>query len=556
MALVAAGCGDTDGGVVADELTTSTNAPATTATVPTTSTTLPTSTSVSTVTVVPSDVDPYGTALEVMGMRWSTIEIWADGWVEIAAKVTGSPVLDRDSEIGRLFPDEVHDAIEAAGATDMLAAYEAVTSAGLVSDVLAVFAEHPEARDAVLGGPATLANTVSTTTDGAAWTTRAIDYIAPGELWTSASTGDRIALVLGERDETTLQLATTHDLDTWTVASVETASTVGVGMYDVVALADGWLLTALSYETGSVAAAWIVSDDGTATETALPGEIGCCRLEATATGVFAHAGNIGESSSAWFSGDGIDWEPREIPDGQRITGAASVRDGIVISTRDDAAAVTTQWRATPEGEDWTVTELPTEIEGEVAVVDDDHEGVAQFVAVPGWGQRGYQPPLPAVSFSIESEGIRFDFTIGESAVDEPFAVTATDLASGVVVFDRAGPIIGELPMWAHTDRAELQFFDENDELVVAVPLESAQAAYGAAVEDARAAAAVNRSPVEQAFLTSTYLLFTFDGITWSSTIVESTAGESAGWLVGSINGSRALLEDGDSGYRVIDLDDG
>jgi hypothetical protein len=545
LALLASGCGDGGSDLVADGLSTSTSASAST------TTTASTTTSPESITIEPTG-DRGLAAAEFLNMQWSTVEIWGDGWVELSVTAAGPPVIARDSEIGRLFSDEVHDAIEAAGATDMVAAYGAVTSAGLVSEVLEVLDEHPEVWDAIYG-PGTLAMTAAVTVDGSAWETSGVPFPGTGQLLASASDGTRIAVVLGERDAYQVRLAVTSDLENWSVATLPTPFEVGIGQYQVVPVPGGrWLLTASDSEEGTARSVWVVSDDASATEVVLPGDGSCCGIEATSAGVFAYAGNFGESSSAWFSSDGLDWEPRGVPDGERIVNAASVQGGVVISVRDDELGTTTQWRGTPDGREWTPTELPEEIEWELSVLDNNHEGIAQFVAVPGWGQRGYQPPIPAASFTLDHDGFRFDATIGAST-ERSFAVTVTDVGTGEVVFDRAGPIEGMLPAWARTSGTDLELSDPDGVVVSSVPLQPFEEAYNRALADERAAEDAARGPVEQAFLDSTYLLYSLDGITWSSMIIDRAGGSFSPWLAASINGDRALIGNDDDGYRVFEL---
>ena len=554
MALFTSACGDGGSEVVADvdadetPPTSAVTVPATSAPPsPPPSTTLPDS-----LTFEPSG-DRSAAAAGFLSRQWSRLELWGDGWVEVAAVATGPPIVDRESEIGRLFSDEVHDAIEAAGATDMVAAYAAVTSAGLVTEVLDVLSAHPEVWDAIYG-VGTLTMTAAETVDGSDWTTRPIPFLGLGSPMASASDGNRIGIVLGDDDNPDIRLAITTDLDRWSVADLAVPFAARNGYYDVVAIpGGGWLLTARDPEGADRLHAWIVSDAAEVVETALPGDVSCCSFEATSAGVFAHGGTFGTPSSAWFSTDGVDWEPRTVPNGQRISGVASVVDGLVISVRDDDAGTTTQWRGTPDGREWIRTELPTEIEWEVSVFDNNHEGIAQFVTVPGWGQRGYQPPVPAASFTVDHAGFRFDTTIGATS-DLTFAVTVTDLAGGEVVFDESGPIAGLLPVWARTSGTDLELLDADGSVVVSIPLQPFEEAYAVALADAEAAEASARGPVAQAFLDATYLLHSLDGITWSSMIVDRAGGSFAPWLAASINGNRALYGN-DDGYRVFELVD-
>ncbi|MEZ5246996.1 MAG: hypothetical protein R2707_18040 [Acidimicrobiales bacterium] len=552
VAVLASACGDggTDGATdgVAEE-------PPTTATV--TVSTTPESTSPPVPTSLPDAVtfEPGGdrtlAVAEFLSYQWSTLELWRDGWVEIAAVATGPPVPDRDSDIGRLFSDQVHDAIDAAGATDMVGAYAAVTSAGLAGEVLAVLAAHPEAEDAIFG-PGTLTMSASVTDDGREWTTRSIPVLALGQRVASASDGDRIGLLLAGGDTHEVRLAITPDLDHWSVASLVVPFAAGQGDYDVVAIpGGGWLVIAKDYETPARPTAWVVSDGAEVIDAVLPGDVDCCSFEATAAGLFAHEGNFGTPSSAWFSANGIDWEPRTVPNGQRITGAASVVDGLVVSVRDDDAATTTQWRGTPDGRDWTATELPAEIEWELSVIDQHHEGIAQFVAVPGWGERGYQPPVPAASFTVDHGGFRFDATIG-ATTDRTFTVTVTDLADGEVVFDESGPIAGLLPAWARTTGTDLELLDADGAVVVSIPLPPFEEAYQAALAEVEAAEAAAGDPVDQAFLDNSYLLYSLDGVAWSSMVIDRE-GTSTPWLASSINGNRALMANDDGTYRVLEL---
>ena len=552
VAVLASACGDGGADTATDVV-----AEATPTTAAVTVSTTPESTSPPNPTSLPDAVtfQPSGdrtlAVTEFLGRQWSTLELWRDGWVEIAAVATGPPVPDRDSDIGRLFSDEVHDAIDAAGATDMVGAYAAVTSTGLAGEVLAVLAAHPEAEDAIFG-PGTLTMSASVTDDGREWTTRSIPVLALGHRVASASDGDRIGLLLAGGDTHEVRLAITTDLDHWSVASLVVPSAAGQGDYDVVAIpVGGWLVIAKDYETPARPTAWVVSDGAEVVDAVLPGGEGCCSFEATAAGVFAHEGSIGTPSSAWFSADGLDWEPRAVPNGQRIVSAASVVDGLVVSVRDDDAATTTQWRGTPDGRDWTATELPAEIEWELSVIDQHHEGIAQFVTVPGPGDRGYQPPLPTTSFTVDHGGLRFDATIGEMD-DRAFAVTVTDLADGEVVFDEAGPIVGMLPSWARTRGTDLEFLDADGAVVAAIPLQTFEHAYQAALAEVEATEAAARRPVDQAFLDNSYLLHSLDGATWSSMVIDRE-GTSSPWLASSINGNQALMANDDGTYRVFEL---
>jgi hypothetical protein len=59
--------------------------------------------------------------------------------------------------------------------------------------------------------------------------------------------------------------------------------------------------------------------------------------------------------------------------------------------------------------------------------------------------------------------------------------------------------------------------------------------------------------VAQAFLDSTYLLYSLDGITWSSMIIDRAGASFSPRLAASINGDRALIGNDDDGYRVVEL---
>ena len=121
-----------------------------------------------------------------------------------------------------------------------------------------------------------------------------------------------------------------------------------------------------------------------------------------------------------------------------------------------------------------------------------------------------------------------------------------------MVFDGAGPIVGMLPSWARTRGTDLEFLDADGAVVAAIPLQTFEHAYQAALAEVEATEASARGPVEQAFLDNSYLLHSLDGTTWSSMVIDRE-GTSSPWLASSINGNQALMANDDGTYRVFEL---
>jgi hypothetical protein len=377
--LFAAACGAEDGASV------DVGAPTTTPSTSLAPAATPPPTSVpSTVAPTVPDEDSVQIALDLYADRWSTLQPWGDGWVEIASTAEGSPIIPRDSEAGKLFPDAVNDAIEAAGATDMIAAYRALSEAGLMNEVLAVLAANPEVWDTILAGPASLPVKARTTLDGRTWEDISLPFLGSGRLLVADSGGDRLAVLLSERDADEMTLATTDDLRNWTVTRLPVAPAASTDTVRLATIRDGWYV--LSF--GPPAVAWVVTDNGGVIEASVPDLVACCEIEATGGGLLAYGHGGNRSGDLWFSTDGLSWDLRLLPDAdQVVVGAAAVNDGVLLETQA-ADLVNTLWLGRPDATDWGPTSLPEEIELNVWLQGRHDRGVAEYVQVPGTGRGG------------------------------------------------------------------------------------------------------------------------------------------------------------------------
>lgn len=515
----------------------------------------PTTSLPTTSTVVGGD-DPAAAALGVLQAQWSTVELWGDGWVEIAATASGAPIPGRDSELGRLFPPEVHDAIEAAGATDMVGAHEALGSAGLVDAALASLREHPEAWDTILAGPAGLRMTASTTIDGQTWTEQPLPFLGSGSPLGTASTGDRLIVVFARPESapdttgTDLVAAWTDDLVDWSTATLDPGRpTIGAAL-DISPVPDGWIVLSADGQSGDPSGAWIIGDGGPE-PVAGPARVACCDLEPTDAGVLAWTVGTDGPSRLWHSPDGRSWEPRDVPGATReITTVAAVDDAVVLTALSSNRTFEL-WRGTADGRGWAPVELPEEIPWPIAVTGRHHRGVAQHVIPPGWGQRGYVAELPPYTFEILHDRVRVEFGIGEQ-----LTVRVTDLATGELRYERSAAVELGVPEFAIVEDGEMSLLD-GDDVVYALPMVEVEQARQDAMVAAQDAAAAARSSAEAAFEEGRYLLFSADGITWRSHILEPVAGDLENFrqFASSINGDRALLYWDDATFRVVDLGD-
>ncbi len=538
LTLLATACGDPDGPAPLDAADTEVGEPSTT-----TTSDPPAETSVlpSTSTIAPS-ADRRDDALQLMSSQWSTIEQWGDGWVEITATASGSVVQPRDSEVGQLFPSSVYDAIEAAGATDMVAAYDAVNAAGLLSEVLDVLDEHPEAWDVILAGPASLELSAATTTDGVSWLETPLPFFADGPYVASHSTGQRIAVATAPREARHLSVATADsDLTDWRVSEIATSVVVHSGNLQLAPLPDGWLVLLVDAED-TATAAWVIGAEGAVSEVDAPPWSGCCQIEDTDAGVVAWDSFTDDATTLAFSSDGIEWAPRPLPEpDQPVVGVAAVDDGVILTTFTDDGR-TLHWRGAADATGWSPIGLPPEIEWNVWIRADHHRGVAQFVAVRGYGQRGYVPePIPH-TYEIEHDGMRIAVVSADQTT-----VTITDLDTGEVRYEEVMSPDGTAPLVATTRDNEVQFLDDG-EAWLTVPYDLVTEAMSSALAEAEAALPA----IDRAFRSATYLLHSPDGVEWSSTIVEPLGESSHPRIAASINVNRVLIGDFDE-YRVIDL---
>ena len=311
----------------------------------------------------------------------------------------------------------------------MVAAYHAVSAAGLVQIVLDVLDEHPEAWDAILAGPATLELSAATTTDGESWDETPLPFFADGRFVASRSTGRRIALVTSPGEARHMSVAMADaDLADWTIAEIATSVSVHSGSVQIAPMNDGWLVFVADFErtattgVGGRAGRHGHRGGGAAGDRLL------YEVEDTDAGVVAWDSYSNRSTELVFSADGMQWEPRSLPEaGQSIVGVAAVHDGVILTTWTDDGR-TLHWLGAADATGWSPIDLPAEIEWSVWIRDDHHRGVAQFVALPGYGQRGYIPPPVPHNYQVDHDGKRISMVS-----DTETTLTITDLN------DRRGP---------------------------------------------------------------------------------------------------------------------
>ena len=537
--LIAAACASDDERVaVADPIPTGSVMTPTSSVV--TPTTLP---STSTTPRVEELDDPLETAVQLLADQWSTLEIWGDGWVELRAVVSGAPVVDRDSDVGMLFPDEVFDAIEDAGAADVLEAFNAVSQAGLLSVVLEVLDEHPDAWDEILTGSATIEMRSRTTLDGEAWVEEQIPFLAEGRLLGSGSDGEHLALVLRAGNSEVAKLATTTDLIDWTITELPLGPSFGGGEIAAHRIADGWYV--LPSQDEAQHDAWVVDDAGIAQLAVAPFDGGGFAVESTDAGLIAWGPETNGVGRLMFSADGLAWQERSAPAAGPITGIAAVDGGLVVGqfVSESERPVFT---GTPDGREWVVADLPAEIDFPVWIQDAHHRGVVQRVAPQGRGRGGAIRPVVEHTTVVEHDGLEFRFEY------DGFDMVATvaDAATGALVG------VSESTYGDDFSYSRFRLFDDemrviggSGEVLGALPRELYVSADADAVADALAGL-----PAEEiALVENRYVLVSFDGRTWQSLVLQPAA-EGEVHFIRSVNGSRVLLTDG-TDHWVREIDD-
>lgn len=480
--------------------------------------------------------DALDAALATDTERWSTLEPWGDGWVEIEAVVDGIPVADRNSAVGALFPDEVFDAIEAAGATDVAAAVDAVSEAGLLPTVLAVLEEHPEALDQILTATGTFPIVARTTIDGVTWSEPVpVPVVAAGPLAGSGSDGDRLALAFGDRDTGLVQVATTADLTEWAVTDLTPGDGPRVGEIAVNRMVDGWYV--LPSQGGSRHEAWILDDDGDSRPASPAFADVAFSVESTDAGLIAWDHETEDSSRLMFSADGLEWEPRSLPFDDALSGIAAVDDGLVVSrfVPDRGPSV---HLGTADGRDWGGADLPSEVDFPVWIRSDHHRGVVQRVGPVGRGRGGaVRPVVPHVTV-VEHDGrvYRFEF----DGFD--LLTTVTDARSGETL-GHGSSELGEGDGYSRIGYADdvLTVYSDDFAPLGEVPtavFEAADEAAGTAALDALSAEAV-------ALHEDRYVLTSFDGRRWDAVVLPGREDPDVGTLqVVGVNGTRVLFGDG------------
>lgn len=167
------------------------------------------------------------TALDATG----TVQLlpWADGFLQIGVEYPPQPLSPLPDEITALFPDEVRALFPDGLPPTVQEATDALSEAGLLDEVTAVLAEHPEASEAIYATPAPPpVLRASFTTNGTEWRTVELDSPTtyPGQFRVS---GDRLMTWATEYDEpdtprqpptaSRLVVAWTDDLTTWTTVT-------------------------------------------------------------------------------------------------------------------------------------------------------------------------------------------------------------------------------------------------------------------------------------------------------------------------------------------------
>lgn len=475
--------------------------------------------------VTPDPVNP----IEFYASQWSTLEIWGDGWVEFAVEATGSAVATRDSEIGQLFSDEVHDAIDAAGATEVIAAYEAINAAGLVGEVLEVINEHPEARAAIFGGGGELTLRVRTTIDGVEWTPIDVPFRSSESLLATWSGGSSIAMLFRNSGGVSgYTIATSEDLTTWEIVEIA-ASDTRSSTVAIEPLNGGWFV-ATSGETDEELQTWIVSADGQVAQQTAPFASFCCNnIDSTQAGLIA--GSTGpDNNEIWFTADGLSWEPRENPAGEWIVGVAGVKGGVVLTTSGDGGTGTNHWRGEPDGTGFVPVSLPVEVTGAAWINGNHSVGIAQLVEPAGIGRgSAIKAPVPHVTeFDYDSRHFVFDY----DGFD--LEVRVTNLTTGAEAFSA-----GRLNESGHSN-----FGRFNDEYLLsgdngystAIPVEVFETADAAG----RQAAGEALGSLFVAYHEQRYVLVSFDGLSFHGIALETDEGRP--WMErASLNGDRVLF---------------
>jgi hypothetical protein len=193
--------------------------------------TLPTTPITTPPTMVPVETDP-GPGLDGADAPAPTGDLiqlvpWRDGFLSIGILNQPQPLGPIPEEISALFPDEVRDLFPDGLPPTIEEATNALSEAGLLDEVSAVLAAHPEASEAIYANERPPSALVADfTTDGESWSS--VELAPPVDHPESfTSSGDRLVAsstnVAGDDGRLVVTVAWTDDLTTWHTESIDLA---------------------------------------------------------------------------------------------------------------------------------------------------------------------------------------------------------------------------------------------------------------------------------------------------------------------------------------------
>ena len=102
------------------------------------------------------------------GPQW--VVPWGDGFISFGMIYEPQPIPEFTEDLAALFPAEIQEAVQAAGATNIDEAMEALSDAGLLDQATQIVLDNPDAYDAIYGEPIPPRFEAQTSPDGLEWT--------------------------------------------------------------------------------------------------------------------------------------------------------------------------------------------------------------------------------------------------------------------------------------------------------------------------------------------------------------------------------------------------
>ena len=107
-------------------------------------------------------------AYDYGGPQW--VVPWGDGFISFGMIYDPQPISEFSEELAALFPAEIREAVQAAGATNIEEGMEALSEAGLLDQATEIVLDNPDVYDSIYGVPVPPRFEAQTSSDGLEWT--------------------------------------------------------------------------------------------------------------------------------------------------------------------------------------------------------------------------------------------------------------------------------------------------------------------------------------------------------------------------------------------------